>query len=388
MTRVCFWATAFQGDVQALAHHLAAHARFEVLVVVPGADAYHGEAVAEVMPFAGRMLDRADPDAVATARAFEADLVVVDNHLPPERLGPRIAVLWHGFGWRVDELTAMLHGIAQAVGDPSAPSAAFRWFATGDFDRQHRIERWNIAPDNVVALGAPLSDWLVAGSDVRRRLEASSAAATVEDKPTVLLAFTWHFGAALSQWGDDEGLTERYLGHLRERDATVVWRMHDRRRYEWRYRRRVERLAKRFDVELKYKDEAPDTVVDIVRSDVVVSNYSSLINAVYFTGKPTVHIDPTPPGHHAYPRYRSMRFGRPRVRAVADPATLWKLPFTEHGGLRATDFAQLIEQTDRALDDPDCCAERAAAFVDRYYTGVDGATCARYADSIERWLSA
>lgn len=389
--RILFWIPTLQADVQALAYHLAGDPDVEVFVAVDHPQRYLAEPVASLLPFAGTIVDRTTSEGRQAAERFGADLVIVDNNPPPPGLAPRIAVVWHGFGWRVDQLDPVIEGFGRLVGDVRRPNPRFRWFATGEFDRQHRVERWGLAPENVVALGAPFSDWVLADSPIRARVPRSAVSShytvDVVGRPTLLLGLTWHFGAAFEHWGDDDRLLDRYLQHVGARGANVIHRLHDRRRYRNSYLRRVRRLARRHQhVQVKFKDESPDTLVDVLCSDVMVSNYSSFLNTFYFTGGPSVHIDPTPPGLDTYPLYRTLRFRHLTTRKADDPEGFWKLPFSEHGGLRATSFDELLDLTDVALGDPSCCQERSRAFVERYYTGVDGRTCERYRDHLATWL--
>ena len=54
----------------------------------------------------------------------------------------------------------------------------------------------------------------------------------------------------------------------------------------------------------------PDSLVDLLVSDVLVSNYSSLLNAWYYTGKPSLHVDPHDASAARQVSYK-MRFGLP-----------------------------------------------------------------------------
>src|SRR4051812_29827381 len=105
--RVCVWATTFQSDIQALAYHLATQPGTQVLVAVERPLTYASEAIARLAPFAGRIIERSAANARTEIDRFNADVVVIDNHVPPFRIAQRMLVLWHGFGWRVDDLGQM-----------------------------------------------------------------------------------------------------------------------------------------------------------------------------------------------------------------------------------------------------------------------------------------
>ena len=161
--------------------------------------------------------------------------------------------------------------------------------------------------------------------------------------------------------------------------------MHDRHRYEDSYVRTMEALACRHaHVMLKFKSDSPDSLVDVLVSDVMMSNYSSFLNAFYYTGRPTIHIDPTAGisgGHVA----RVMKRGRLRLREVEDPLSTWKLSPDDIGGLRAKSFDELLAAVDRSLADPTCCRELAQSFIARHITQADGTTCARIGRYLQEW---
>jgi hypothetical protein len=119
----------------------------------------------------------------------------------------------------------------------------------------------------------------------------------------------------------------------------------------------------------------------------MLSNYSSFLNAFYHTGKPSIHIDPlTRDGGPGY--RRELRWGRLRVKKVADPYATWKLQPSDVGGLVARDFPELLAAVDRALDEPRCCEALSADFNGRHVTGADGRTSERLARDLRRWLGA
>jgi hypothetical protein len=164
-------------------------------------------------------------------------------------------------------------------------------------------------------------------------------------------------------------LFERFVQHIERAGASVHLRMHDRHRYEPAVIERMAQLARAHaGLELKPKDEHPDSLIDLHEADVLVSNYSSLLNFFYFTGEPTIHIDAA---DSALPSlHRSLRRGRLTVREVARDQ-LWKLEPIENRGLRATSFDELLAHVTRALREPSYCVQRARDFVERYVTQVD-----------------
>ena len=375
--KICFWSTSFQADNQALATYLAGREDFEVVVALDDPEAYRAAPVNRLLPFRGRWLDRRDPATPAAVKAFAPDVLVVDNHLPKERLAPRLFVLWHGFGWRVDDLSTMRKELKKLVGDVTLPNPDFRWQAFGPQDREYRIEHSQLASDNVVALGSAYSDVLAPGSEVRQRFDPADFQADYGIdlvRPTVLVGLSWHHGGALGHWGDDDALHERLVEHVGSLGANVLLRLHDRHRYEDAYLESVTALADRHPhVELKFKSDSPDSLIDVLASSVMISNYSSFLNAFYYTRRPTVHIDPVTgiAGAHFT---RVWKRGKLRKRKVSDPLSTWKLSPDDIGGLRATSFDELLAAVTTAVKEPGCCRERADAFIARHICDEGGDT--------------
>ncbi|HKO93730.1 MAG TPA: CDP-glycerol glycerophosphotransferase family protein, partial [Polyangiaceae bacterium] len=272
------------------------------------------------------------------------------------------------------------------VGPVGDANPHFRWQALGDWDRAYRIRHSKLHPDNVHALGSPYSDWLLSTSSATRQLREALREKRGAQR-SVLLALTWHHGGALRHWGDEEQLLTALVQHIRARGAFTLLRMHDRHRYHQDVIQRVERLAQRCGsaLQLKWKDSSPDSLEDLLSSELCISNYSSILNHYYFTQRPSIHIDPHDVSAPFQRTYR-MFLGRPWARWVRSPEQIWKLPLEEHGGLRAHSFEQLLGHVDQALDHPECCAERARSFVERYVSQADGASCARTTDFLRSWL--
>jgi hypothetical protein len=389
--KVCFWTSAFQADTQSLAYALAARDDFEVVVAMDRPDLYRREAVWRLRPFGGRLVARGRPWTFLMLKHFAPDILIVDNHVPSYRLAPRVLVLWHGFGWRNDDISDMRRKLRKHVGDVTRPSPKFIWQAFGDWDRQYTIEHRAIHPDNVRALGSAYSDDLLPGSAVhgafRLDMVADAYQIDVVNQPTVLMGLTWHHRGAMGNWGDESELLGRLFAHLRERGANVLMRMHDRRRYPPEYLARLQAAVGGHNhVQLKFKDQACDSWADFMVSRVLVTNYSSLANPFYYTGKPTVHIDPSgTPDDYVY---RRATVGKVVEEQRQPSSGIWKLSPEEHGGLRARSFAELIEHVDCALDKPACCQIKAGDFVNRYITSADGHTCERIARVLRDWIRA
>ncbi len=388
--KICFWSTSFQADNQALATYLTGLPQMDVWVAMDDPARYAAEPVNALLPFHGRLLDRREKATLKEVQAWAPDVLIVDNHLPAEPLSERIFVLWHGFGWRVDDLSTMRKQLRKLVGDVTAANPRFGWQAFGAWDRSYRIEHSQFHPSNVHALGSAYADVLREGSEVRRRFRAEDVAPHYSfdvGRPTVLLGLSWHHGGALGHWGDDAVLHERLVQHVGAAGGNVLIRMHDRYRYAPEDVARMEALAAQHrHVGLKFKSESPDSLVDVLLSDVMISNYSSFLNAFYYTGRPSIHIDPMAgiTGSHVH---RQMKRGKLRVKKVSDPMATWKLSPDDIGGLRARSFDELVSSIDTAMGDPACCKELSAAFIARHVSGENGATRHRIAEHLRRWVS-
>jgi hypothetical protein len=390
LMKICFWVTSFQADNQALASYLSQQPGVEVLVAMDRPELYAEEPISALLPFRGRWLDRQAKQTPQAILAFAPDCLIVDNHLPKQRLARHLYVLWHGYGWRVDDLSTMRRELNKLVGRVDRPNPYFRWHAFGEWDHAYRREHSGFAAENVVAHGSPYSDLIRPGSPSAVRFDAARVQPHYSidlKRPTVLLGLTWHHGGALGHWGDDDELHEALATQLGRAGANLLIRMHDRHRYQPAEVRRMEALAARHPhVQLKFKSSAPDSLVDLLLCCVMISNYSSFLNAFYHTGKPSIHIDPI--AKAGAPNYRrDLRWGRLRTRKLEDPLASWKLPPSDVGGLIAHDFAELSSLLARCLADAGCCRELAEDFNRRHIAASDGHSCERVTTYLQRWIS-
>jgi len=389
--RVAFWATTFQADTQVMACHLAQQPDVDVLVAMVDPERYSREPVNRLLPLAARVIDRDLRSAEREIKSFAPDVLIVDNHLPKARLVERLYVLWHGFGWRTDDLARMRKELSLLVGDVTRPNPNFRWHAVGDWDRDYRIHHSQLAPENVLVLGAPYSDLLLPrgalSSQLSRTDHSHHYTIPIDRSPTVMIGLTWHHGGAFGHWGDEATLLATLCERIGAMNANVLLRMHDRHRYEASYLKLVDRVAARHPhVQVKFKSDSPDSLIDLLISDVAVSNYSSLLNHFYYTGRASVHIDPTPnDGRTAY--YRELKWGSVRKREITDKTEQWKLAPDEIGGLRATSFDEMCAMIEQGLREPRCCEDKARAFIDRYIAGADGRSCERTNQALRAWLA-
>ena len=167
--RICFWSTTFQSDNHALAHYLASQPDCEVTVAMAEPERFRSEAVLKLLPFQGRAAAARRGQHPALLQATAPSTAWCSTTMCPASRSRRASiVLWHGFGWRIDDLKTMRDELAKLVGDVTAPNPRFRWHAVGDWDRRYRIEHSQLDAANVLALGSPYSDWLLPTSPLRQ----------------------------------------------------------------------------------------------------------------------------------------------------------------------------------------------------------------------------
>ena len=389
--KVLMWATTFGADIWSLTRRLAQRDDVDVRVVLPDPAIYKAEAVASLFPLGNvPLVKRRILNDVMGIPGFYPDVTVMDNRIPLRATSKKGFVLWHGLGWKGPNDRAefrVLHAqLRRNFGEPLAPNPNFRWSCYGPWDFELRTQTSGFHPDNCRILGAAAHDDLRMPFD--RALAQRWYPFDIVRKKTVLFAPTWHYGEVFAHWGRDADLFERLLTHLRRRDVNVILRLHDSFRFEASYRTFLADIARRHPhVLLKYKDKHPDNLIDMQVSDVLMTNYSSIANLFYATGRPTLHIYPVADADEAF-TWRTMTVLGVRKTQVQNARFVWKLPPEDHGGLMARDFDTLMADVDRALDEPDCCRTVAQDFLDRHMLGADGRTCDRVYDALRELKNA
>lgn len=384
--RVCFWTTAFQADVLALARYMGADERFEPLVVLDDKAGFLRQPVHRLLPLSCELLDKDCGATMRRARDFGARVTIVDNQFPKRKLSPKLFVLWHGFGWKgpndVKEFARKHRHIRRLSGASSMePNENFLWQCFGPTDLEHRHLVSGFARENLRSLGAAFTDELL-DTTISREQALGCYPQLAKARRVGLIALTWHYGRAFSHWGDDIDLLRRLFDRMSSRQCAAIVRMHDRKRYERAYLLRIERLAARYPgAVLKFKDEEPDSLLDLVASDFIISNFSSILNYYYATGKPSIHVYPVAAAGEAF-LWRRWRRGRVRTTKVPSADYVWKLPPEENGGLLVRSFEEMLAALDRVLEEPDCCRKASAGFIERHMAPVDGRTRERICRAI------
>lgn len=382
---VLIWPTTFGADLWSFTKYLSRTRGVRVTVVMNDPDAFKKQGVAELFPLDVEFVERSRFHHLTARRTFSADVTVMDNRPPLLRTSPSALMLWHGFGWKgpndEKELRWLHSGLKRTWGDARVPNPHFRWQCFGPWDFEHRSTVSGFDPANCRVLGAASHD------DLRLPLDRKRAQAyypiDVVNRKTVLIAPTWHYGEVFAHWGTDADLFERLLTRLDEHDTNVILRLHDSFRFDRAYRQFLEDLAARHrHVVLKFKDTHPDNYLDMQVADVLITNYSSIANLFYATLRPTIHVYPVRSADEEF-AWRKYTIAGIRKKTVDSARYIWKLPPTEHGGLLARSFDELIAAVDRSLEEPTCCVNQAKAFLDKYMLGADGHSCERIFSTVE-----
>ena len=389
--KVCFWTTTFQADVWALTRYMCKDERFEPLVVVENRAGFLREPIQQLLPISCQLLDKDAKDTVRRAQDFAPDVTIVDNLFPKKKLSPKVFVLWHGFGWKgpndIKEFSRKHKHIKRLSGSSSMePNENFIWQCFGPTDLEHRNAVSGFARENLRSLGAAFTDELLAGS-ISRAQALQQYPKLAGAKRVGLVALTWHYGRAFSHWGEDMELFRRLFDHMAQRQCAPILRMHDRKRFEPAYLRELEQLvASHPRAVLKFKDEDRDSLLDLVASDFIISNFSSILNYYYATRKPSIHVYPVSAADEVF-MWRRWKRGKVRVKKTPSAYYVWKLPPEENGGLLARSFDEMLAATDRALDEPLCCKETSDTFIERHMAPVDGQVCERICRTILKLCS-
>lgn len=381
--KILIWATTFGADLLSLARYLDAQPDVELKVVLKDREGFLREPVNQLFPLKAELIERNAAVHIQGVSGFAPEITVFDNECPAPGKSKAGFALWHGFGWKGPndraEMRPLHWQIKLAFGDPRKPNPKFVFQCFGPWDLQHRTRVSGFAKENCRVLGSASHDELRTPLD-RERLAPFYPFDL--KKKTVLLAPTWHYGEVFAHWSGDAVVLEGLLQHLAHRGCNVILRLHDSFRFEARYRSYLGDLAHRFPTMLlKFKDHHPDNSLDLQVADVLLTNYSSIANLYYATLRPTVHIYPVRSADEAFYWRRRTLLGVFK-RRVAKARYIWKLPPEDNGGLLAHSKEELLSAVDQALDDPECCRNKARTFLDRHMLGADGNNRTRILDEL------
>ncbi len=379
--RILFWATTFQSDIHSFVRYLDAHPDYEIRIALDHPEGFQKEGVQQLLPIKAQMLDKQKKETLLKLKLFRPHALVTDNHFPPLRFGKKLLVLWHGFGWRMDNLSGEFehvhNNIRRLVGDGKAPNPNFIWqcYGTEDLKYRHRVS--GFARENLRIFGSAQADDIL-NVKIDKKEAAPFYSVDIVNRPNILLGFTWHHGRLLSHWGDDPELFKELFAFGEDIGVNFIVRMHDSFRYDPSYLKELDELIKGYDhVMFKFKDTSQDNLIDILISDVMVSNYSSLINRFYITGRPSIHIFPVRKGEERFVWRRLGGNGKLVEENVHEEFHGWKFPPEMIGGLMVNTMEEFKEAIIRSLREPDCCREKSRKFVEEHMGGADGHICER-----------
>lgn len=384
--RISVWATTLGGDLMALCRYLDAQEGVALTIFTRDPDRLRRSAVWRLHPLRARLYPR---DTLLYPRALRhyADVTIVDNAVPFLKTSRKLFVLWHGFGWKGPDdrrtFSFMKRSIRPWWGDPEQPDERFLWNCFGAWDRAFRARVSGFHPDNLLVFGSAFHD--IARDPVDRDRIAGLFPFDIRRRKTVLFAPTWHYGGFFGHWGPEAEQYDRLFALLERREVNVIMRLHDRWRYDRRYRAEIDALQRRWsNVAVQFKDEHQDNTVELQLADVLVTNFSSIADLFYATGRPTVHVFPVEDVEKPFAGRRVV--AGTVVRAMVENVrAIWKLSPEENGGLVARSPEMLAEMLARALDEPDCCRARAGLFLERYLRIPDGRNRARMLDHLRAW---
>ena len=365
--RILVWATHPQFDIMTFASYLDRVAGVELLVVTRHLAAFLSQPFARVRPFSAPVLDCDDPDVTERLRGFAADVAIMDNRLPPIGSAPRLVNIGHGLGWKnpgAADLWVYHQGKARFTGlDPRQPNPHLLVLCYGETDFHWRTAKWGLHPANCRKIGMPFGDLLLDPPYGREQLQRDYRIDL--RKKTVLLNITWHYGGVFAQptgvlptlkrWfgrppAADFDFVERLAQAVTARDANILFCLHDRRRYTPAVRRAFETIAARHcNIELKYRDERPDNLADLLIADVMISNYSSFITPFYLLKRPAIHIRPVKRDGTRF-RYAMMTFAGLWSRTASVDNEAYMMDIDDTGGPIVDTVEQAIDAVLHALD--------------------------------------
>jgi hypothetical protein len=377
--KVLIWATSFGADLWSLAKFLDDRDDVELKIVMGDPALYQNEGIAKLYPLKAEIIARRLYHQILGIPKFKPDVTIMDNWIPFRPPSPKGFILWHGFGWKgpndVHEFAYLHNRIKLAWGSGMRPNKNFRWHTFGPWDFEHRTTVSGFHPDNCCQVGAASHDYL--STPVAKEKLQSYYPFDVTNRKTVLFAPTWHYGKVFSHWGDDSEIMDQLFTECDKLGANVIFRLHDSFRYEKKDLNSLKNISKTHqNVLIKFKDHAPDNILDMQVADVLITNFSSIANLYYGTRRPTIHIYPVADADQEFMWRRYTPIG-PLKKKIASVKYIWKLPPEENGGFLAHSFPDLLGQIGEALDDPDCCRDKTEAFLKKHMLGADGGNCRR-----------
>ncbi|MDI6400566.1 CDP-glycerol glycerophosphotransferase family protein [Balneolaceae bacterium ANBcel3] len=372
--KILVYATSLGADLLSMVRFLEARQNVEIKILVNNPELIMKEPMLRIWPLKSELISRTFLRSFIGVRGFKPDITIMDNHLPYRKTSPKALILWHGFGWKgpndVEEFKWLHKQIKSNWGDAMQPNPHFVWQCFGPWDFEHRTQVSGFHPDNCRVLGAASHDELIHPFD--KSLAAEYYPFDIQSRKNVLIAPTWHYGEVFSHWGGDRKVLTNMIQQLGEKDANIILRLHDSFRFEKSYVKWLKSLEKEHpNLLLKFKDVYPDNYLDIKVSDLLITNFSSIANLFYATGKPAIHVYPVTSADEAFLWRKQTLIGQ-RMKEIPSARYIWKLPPEENGGWMAKNEKELLDMTNIALNDETCCANESRSFLDKHMLGADG----------------
>lgn len=386
LMNILFYASTFGADIFSFAYYLDKKPGVTVKVLLSDPEQFRQEGISQLFPIEAELMKKSLKSYFIKPGQFKPDITIMDNKVPLKAASPYGFMLWHGFGWKgpndVKEFSWLHRSIKASWGSAKIPNNRFRWQCFGNWDFKHRTEISGFHPDNCRILGSASHDIL--RNPIPKEQMQPFYPFDIVNKKTVLIAPTWHYGEVFSHWGRDEVLFEKLFNHLESYDANVILRLHDSFRFDASYVEFLYKLARKHsNIYLKFKDKNIDNLLDMMASDALITNYSSIANLYYATGRPTIHIYPVKSEDEDFLWRKNTVLGM-RKKTIDSAKYIWKLPPEENGGLMAMNFDMLISQVDKVLNNPCCCTNKVREFLDTYMLGADGKNCDRIWNAIQK----
>ena len=386
---ILVYATTFGADLWAFTHFVDQIPGVTIKVSLKHKERFLKEGIYQLYPLKAELVERTVFHWFRGISGFKPDVTISDTDFPLIKTSPNLLMLWHGFGWKgpndEKEFRWLHRFLRYTWGSGKRSNPNFIWQCFGKWDFEHRTEVSGFHPDNCKILGAASHDYLAKSFDKAKAQPFYSF--DVVNRPTVLIAPTWHYGEVFSHWGSDRDIFPDLIDQIVSKGGNVLLRLHDSFRFDESYRAFIDSLATGNDyVEVKYKDQNPDNFLDLQISDCLITNFSSIANLYYATGKPTIHVYPVKDQDEEYLLQTRRRFIGVKTEIIDAVKFIWKLPPEENGGLMARDLEELKAQIDLALNDPGICAEKSQDFLDTYMLGADGKNCQRIWEALQQMV--
>ena len=376
---VLIFASTLGADLLALSHFLDQKEEVRLKILVKDKKVFLNEGIAELYPLDCDLFERRWYHNLVGLRGFQPDITILDKDIPYRSSSKNGMVLWHGFGWKgpndEEEFTWVHRLLKWCWGETKEKNENFVWQCFGEWDYEHRTKVSGFHEENCKILGAASHDYLINPLDKEKAQCYYDF--DIVNRPTVMIAPTWHYGEVFKHWDSDKEIFPKIVDQITNHGANVLLRLHDSFRFDDNYVTFLKELAAEKDqVMLKFKDHHPDNLLDLQIADTLITNYSSIANLFYATGKPTIHIYPVNDADEEF-MWRTHHITGTRETAVDSARYIWKLPPEENGGIIANNLTELTDQINLVLKDPKCCEEKARDFLDTYMLGADGKNCER-----------